>query len=295
MSRGKTDSARWEHEWSASGAFAGFPELEMMGYDRLTEATPLSDHRHERCYEFVYVESRRVTWEVGDALYPSHAGQFFHTKPGEWHRARFRYMEPSIIWWIIVVDPAELPGWLGFGEADRARIGAALSVLPRIVTADLRAREPFAKLRGVLEHGTADDLFRARHYLLDILLQLLDPPAARQLPLDLREAMLRLSADLEAEPERRWTNKELAARVGVSESHFYRLFQELHGQSPASYVDRLRMARACELLRRPESSVTGVAMDLGYKTSQHFATLFKKYVGASPTRWRSAQDADLKN
>jgi AraC-like DNA-binding protein/mannose-6-phosphate isomerase-like protein (cupin superfamily) len=288
MPRSKSDSARWVYEWKKSGEFASFPELEMFGFDRFQEASPLSDHRHARCFEFVYVENGKLAWEVDDALYPTHAGQFFHTKPGEWHRAGSHYVEPSSIWWIIVVDPGELPGWLGFGEADRLRIRRALGGLPRIVNADMRVREQFVKLRGLLEHGTGDDLFRVRHHLLDIVLQLLYPPVERQIPLDLREAMLALTAEIEAEPERRWANRELAAKVGVSESHFYRLFQELHGQSPANYIDRLRMNRACGLLRQPGASVTGVALDLGFKTSQHFATVFKKYIGVSPTQWRSS-------
>ncbi|MBM7564176.1 helix-turn-helix transcriptional regulator [Paenibacillus sacheonensis] len=286
MSRSKSDSVRWVYEWEQDGEFASFPEVEMMGFDRNQEAMALSDHRHERCFEFVYVENSKVSWEVGDELHASHAGQFFHTKPGEWHRARFHYMEPSSIWWIIVVDPRELPDWLGFGEADRFRIGDALASLPRIVSVDMRVRESLLKLRGLLRQGTAADLFLVRHYLLAILLQLLYPPVARQLPGDLCEAMLALTAEIEADPERRWANKELAAKVGVSESHFYRLFQDMHGQSPAGYIDRLRMNRACELLRLPGTSVTGIAMDLGYKTSQHFATVFKKYMGVSPSQWR---------
>ncbi|QHW33763.1 AraC family transcriptional regulator [Paenibacillus rhizovicinus] len=286
MPRSKSDSARWVYEWVNAGEFACFPELEMMGFDRFQEASPLSDHRHDRCFEFVYVENGKLAWEVDDGHYPTHAGQCFHTKPGEWHRAGSNYVEPSSIWWIIMVDPGEMQGWLGFGEADRLRIQAALGALPRIVHADMRIREQFLKLRGIIEHGTAADLFRARHYLLDILLQLIYPPVARQIPLDLHEAMLALTEEIEAEPERRWANKELAAKVGVSESHFYRLFQDMHGQSPANYIDRLRMNRACGLLRMPGASVTGVAMDLGYKTSQHFATVFKKYIGVSPTQWR---------
>ncbi|QHT62404.1 AraC family transcriptional regulator [Paenibacillus lycopersici] len=289
MSRSKHDSPRWVYEWRDAGEFAAFPELEMIGFDRFQEALPLSDHQHARCYEFVYVEHGKLSWEVDSGPHATHAGQCFHTKPGEWHRARFNFMEPASIWWIIVVDPGEMPGWLGFEEADRLRVQAALAALPRVVNADIRIREQLLKLRGIIEHGTSGDLFRVRHHLLDIVLQLLYPPTARQIPLDLREAMLALTAELEAEPERRWANRELAAKVGVSESHFYRLFHDLHGQSPANYIDRLRMNRACGLLRLPEASVTGVAMDLGYKTSQHFATVFKKYIGVSPTQWRNEE------
>ncbi len=262
----------------------------MLGFDRFQEASPLYDHRHERCYEFVYVENGKVTWEVEDGVYPSHTGQFFHTRPGEWHRARLNFIEPCSIWWMIVISPSERRDWLGFADEDRQRMQASLACLPRIVSADVRVREQFLKLRGLLAQGTEADAFRVRHYVLDLLLHLLYPPVARQIPVDLHEAVLALTGAIEAEPARRWANKELAAKAGVSESHFYRLFQDLHGQSPANYIDRLRMNRACELLRQPGANVTNVAMDLGYKTSQHFATVFKKYIGVSPTQWRASPD-----
>ncbi|WP_081824398.1 helix-turn-helix transcriptional regulator [Paenibacillus sp. UNC451MF] len=60
----------------------------------------------------------------------------------------------------------------------------------------------------------------------------------------------------------------------------------MYGQSPANYMDRLRIELACQILLQKEISVTTVAMDIGYKTSQHFATVFKKYMGLSPSQWR---------
>ncbi|RAP77618.1 helix-turn-helix transcriptional regulator [Paenibacillus montanisoli] len=287
MPKLKNEPIRWEsHSYYPARADI-LPELVMLGYDRFHEASPLADHQHDGCYEFVYVENGRVTWEVGEVDYPSYTGQFFHTRPGEWHRPKLNFIEPCTIWWFILIDPALEPSWLSFQDEERLQIHQALQRLPRLVSVDSRVREQFQRLRSLFEEGA--ETFRIRHHLVDILLQLLYPPAdARQLPLDLKEVMLALTARIEAAPEQRWSNKELAALAGVSESHFYRLFQSLHGQSPASYIDRIRINRACELLREPGANVTAVALDLGYKTSQHFATVFKKYIGMSPSRWRAA-------
>ncbi|SFS55806.1 AraC family transcriptional regulator [Paenibacillus sp. BC26] len=289
MAKVRNDAVRWEINDHAANRRIDFPELMMLGYDRFQEASPLADHQHDGCYEFVYVDNGRVTWEVDGDYYPSFTGQIFHTRPGEWHRARLNFIEPCSIWWFILRDPADYPGWLSFNDEDRHQIHQALQQLPRIVSVDSRVREQFYKLRSLLEAEEHSAAFRVRHHLVDILLQLLYPPAAaRQLPLDLKESMLALTAQIDAAPERRWSNKELAALAGVSESHFYRLFHNLHGQSPANYMDRIRINRACELLRQPGANVTAVALDLGYKTSQHFATVFKKYIGVSPSSWRSS-------
>lgn len=172
-------------------------------------------------------------------------------------------------------------------DEDRLEINRLLKQLPRVVQADSRIRETFAKMRAIIT--TQDEPLttcRLRHHVMDILMQMLNPSSTRSLPIDLKEALTRLTGEIKDAPEMRWTNKELADRVGVSESHFYRLFHDLHGQSPANYIDRLRMDHACQLLRQPGSSITAVAMNLGYKTSQHFATVFKKYIGLTPTQWR---------
>ncbi|MGE7826636.1 helix-turn-helix transcriptional regulator [Paenibacillus sp. NPDC093718] len=75
-----------------------------------------------------------------------------------------------------------------------------------------------------------------------------------------------------------WTfsTSQLAAELCLSESYFSRVFRDTAGQSPASYMERARMDLACRLLVQSPASITDIAHDLGYKTSQHFATVFKE-------------------
>ena len=81
---------------------------------------------------------------------------------------------------------------------------------------------------------------------------------------------------------------ELARAANVSESHLYRLFRGVHGMPPAEFIERTRIDRACRLLLESSMSVTELALELGFKTSQHFATVFKKYKGVTPSAWRNA-------
>ncbi|MFC5447125.1 cupin domain-containing protein [Paenibacillus aestuarii] len=66
----------------------------MLGFDHFQEAAPLNIHQHKRSYEYVFVDSGKVTWEVDGQLFTTHTGQIFHTRPGEWHRARLNFIEP---------------------------------------------------------------------------------------------------------------------------------------------------------------------------------------------------------
>lgn len=283
----KSISSRWTYSQEDEGAFEAPPELLTLGYDRFTEAAPLSDHRHEKAYEFVYIESGRATWEVGGESYASHAGQLFHTRPGEVHRARLHHIEPCAIWWMIVLDPAESEGWLRLEARERLELAAGLRQAERVATTGPGVLDPFRRMRRALEQGGGLGALELRTGIVDILLRVLRPRKPQDLPVDLNEALGRLRSRIEADPERRWTTAELAASLGVSESYVYRVFREAVGQSPAAYIERLRVESACARLLRPGASITEVAFELGFKTSQHFATVFKRYTGLTPSRWRA--------
>ena len=78
----------------------------------------------------------------------------------------------------------------------------------------------------------------------------------------------------------------LAVQAGMSEFHFNRLFKRATGVPPSQYQIRLRMDLARRLLRESQKSVIAVANDVGYSNPSHFAQLFRKEPGLSPTIYR---------
>lgn len=82
------------------------------------------------------------------------------------------------------------------------------------------------------------------------------------------------------------TLAELASPVGVSPNHFCTAFRASTGEPPHRYFVRLRLDRAKQLLRKHQSTVTEVAHELGFASSAHFSSVFRKHVGAPPSQWR---------
>ena len=97
------------------------PELLIVGYQKIAEAFPIPLHSHDGAYEFVYLQNGSATWEIDGILYPMNAGQWFYTRPGELHKARFNHLEPSRIWWLILQDPVSCP----IGSDSKATIASS--------------------------------------------------------------------------------------------------------------------------------------------------------------------------
>ncbi len=68
----------------------------------------------------------------------------------------------------------------------------------------------------------------------------------------------------------------------VSPATLARMFQSQHGESPATYHQRLKMTRAQEMLDTGRYSVKEIAYALGYKHPNDFSRAFKQFVGKSP-------------
>ncbi len=78
----------------------------------------------------------------------------------------------------------------------------------------------------------------------------------------------------------------LAAQAGLSKFYFNRLFKSAMGVSPSHYYITLRLDEARRLLRETKKSVVDIALDVGYSNPSHFAQLFRRVTGLSPSDYR---------
>ena len=80
--------------------------------------------------------------------------------------------------------------------------------------------------------------------------------------------------------------EQIADHCGFSRYYFNRLFRSVTGESVYAYIKRLRLETAAfKLVKFPHLSITTVAADLGY-TSSNFAVLFKEHYKVPPSRFR---------
>lgn len=81
--------------------------------------------------------------------------------------------------------------------------------------------------------------------------------------------------------------QELSARACFSRYHFIRQFRRTFHLTPHQYLIQKRMERAKELLASSELPVTEVCFEVGFQSLGSFSSLFRKFVGEPPVRFRS--------
>ncbi len=82
------------------------------------------------------------------------------------------------------------------------------------------------------------------------------------------------------------TVDELAASLGMSRSHFQKLYKEIFGVSVIHDLIRNRLEYARYLLENTTYSIGAVAGLCGYENEVHFMRQFKKSVNLTPSEYR---------
>ena len=77
-----------------------------------------------------------------------------------------------------------------------------------------------------------------------------------------------------------------ASNVGISAPYLSTLFKKEEWVSFVSYLTRIRIEKAEELLKQGKLRSYEIAEKCGYANSTYFSSIFKKHTGMSPSEYR---------
>jgi AraC family transcriptional regulator, transcriptional activator of pobA len=260
-------------------------------FRRVRKSWRYPQHSH-RQFELNYLVSGRQRIDMAAGALLQAPGDLMLIAPGEKH-ASHNHGDGEMAYWCLHfdVDDPGLRQILCFAGTTVLRAGspvcdALTPVIERLITNTREAAldGPGARLRTMA-------------LLCELLAELAcgleaHVASAARLPPAHLQAVGRLARWIEAQvsaPHTEESIETLIHRIGYSAAHGQALFSRVYGIAPRQYRSRMKLQRACELLRDATQPVAAVGEALGYADAAHFSRQFKRWAGLSPQQYRRSQ------
>jgi len=80
--------------------------------------------------------------------------------------------------------------------------------------------------------------------------------------------------------------KQISMTFGITETYVSNLFKTSYGENLSVVIEKLRIERACELIKDTNMKIGEIANTVGYTSDVSFRRAFKKIIGVSPGEYR---------
>jgi AraC-like DNA-binding protein len=263
----------------------------------------LEAHRNEGI-EITFLETGAMAFSVEAKKFELCSGHFTITRPWQLHKLGGPNIGPGKLHWLIldvgVRRPSQKwrwPRWLTLTHADQEELTRKLRHNENPVWDS--SPEIAAAFRGLSDgvvkwnepHIESRMLTLLNQLLLGILTALTQQQkhqnpelTSRRRTVDLFLRDLKENPASIAEP---WTLPRLAEHCGMGITAFSKYCRELVNTGPMEYLNQCRLDSAARQLREnPAQSVTDVAFQSGFNSSQYFTTLFRRRFHQTPRAYR---------
>ncbi|MBD0287174.1 MAG: helix-turn-helix domain-containing protein [Flavisolibacter sp.] len=244
---------------------------------------------------FYYVIDGRFHWMIKDQHYILYPGDLAIILPGQCFGGEKDLLDIGTVSWLhLGLQQPERNGKIVMGLWSRLTDSECRSI-GKILLLNSNPVLPKLKEAGTLFLNIHNELinqeigYYARiNQLIDELFILIARQLTRQnnSRRDFPQTFMKLEQTLREDLSHQWTVEEMAALVGLGTTAFSEKVKSYTGFSPLNYLINIRITEAIKLLKRPDVHVTDIALDVGFYSSQHFATTFKKLTGYTPSEFR---------
>ena len=90
-----------------------------------------------------------------------------------------------------------------------------------------------------------------------------------------------------------FNNDDLASKVNMATNSFARLFKEEMQITLHAFVNKRRIARACELFDHSDKTIEEVSYALGFSDRHHFSRVFKSVTSTTPASYRAGSSLNI--
>jgi len=266
----------------------GIPEIPVLGMNRSIQTTEGSIFHRHRCLEITYCAQGSVKFDSNGRAYSIIPGDVFISRPEDAHRLRGN-PKGAKLYWIFLKLPKRGERLLGLDVEESRWLVKSLKALPRkAFSAPMEVGACYARLFKILDAEKPRTIAR-RLKLQTAAVQLLIAlaEAGATATEGVRDVRFQTLVDrMRREPKKAFSMDEVAAELRCSPNTVRAHFRKYTGLSPQSFMMKCRIRKSQDLLREGKMSVTDIACELGFSSSQNFAIRFRQETGKSPTEWQ---------
>ena len=272
------------------GLFAGFhvdfpdpavPELMHAGEQWAPVDFLIPEHTHS-VWELYYQVDGESEWVGGGKRFVLSPGSFFAAAPGVRHRMDGQPKKRHHFFYA-AIDPEK--GRLGRENLLQAWRGWRVASVPRAEVLQWPFRQLIREVSTPLPHRTMG-MRAALECLLIEATRVLENKHKTASYMGSHPAVVRAREMLEHHLAENWKLSSLARCAGLSPSRLSECFARDVGMSPHQYLLHVRVESAKGLLAGSDVAITDLALDLGFASSQHFASTFKRLAGMTAQTFR---------
>lgn len=257
-----------------------------------SQQTPQVVHWHD-CLEINWVESGRGVNYIADREYLLEPGQLFLINNIDRHIAvtdgsldmRIVIFEPSLLWKTVPEQQEYLRMFYPIGEqqGNLAQLSGESLARARALMLEMEA-EWNEKARGyeMMLRAKLMELLAILYRAAPETMEPKEAAALRKGYQRIRPAVNHIQSHF-AEP---LSLETLAALCGMSRTYFCTLFKKTMGMNYGSYVEKIRVNRACMLLATSDLPVLDIALESGFSSLSNFNATFKASCGKTPSQYR---------
>ncbi len=266
----------------------GLPEVPVVGvYIQIIAADRLDIHQHKGIFEAVYMVRGQQFFTIGDKDYRLKGNDVFITAPDVLHGSGSHIMEKAFFYWLQLRMPSEGQSILCLDAQSSAALCTALcNIKINRFVGTKKIAENFEEIFKLYYSDAPLRTIAISNLLVDILLNLLNCANLQRKSLISHDIQAAISL-IENNPTQFLTVEEMAETSGLSVSRFKCKFKRQTGLPPGEYQLRGKIDFADNLLKTTNKTITQIAYDCGFSSSQYFATVYKRFTHSTPNNNRA--------
>ena len=268
-------------------ACVGLAEVPVFGRYQYFSAHPgLKTHTHPGTVEICYLERGCQTYRAGGREYHLVGGDLFVTAPGEPHDTGGHAEDRGILYWLNLRIPKQGDSILMLPPAESAALMGKLSSLPERQFAGRPVLKHIFNEIFALCEQPAKPLARVAvgNELVRFVLEVINCACCHE-GLHPSPRIAKIVERIKSDPGGSYSLVDLAEEAGLSLSRFKTKFKAQLGIAPHEFILRCKVEAAKKFLLDENRNVTDTAMELGFSSSQYFATVFKRFTQKTPVEF----------